>query len=243
MSDQALPRVPTRIRRDARTLGRVVAAILMPIGPACVAVIRFVIPGGSGDVGAEVAANLDAQRLVLLFAVPALFTLLPGAYAALHLGRRYRPALTAWAAVFLIPGYLGMTALGAGDYAVLAATNIGLDPSTVTRLSDEIFALSDVPVLIFVVGHIVGTVLLGILAFRARLTPRWVAVTLTISQPLHLLAIILGSQWMDLAAWGLTALGMGFRGVRVIRTPNDEWELPPLEASRSPQESAPAPAG
>ncbi|MFC7640687.1 hypothetical protein ACFQX6_06500 [Streptosporangium lutulentum] len=128
MSGQTPPGVPARTRRDARALGRVVSAVLMPVGPACVAVIRLVMPGASGDIGAEVAANLDAQRLALLLGLPALFTLLPGAYTALHLGRRYRPALTAWAAAFLIPGYLGMTVLGAGDYAVLAATGIGLDP-------------------------------------------------------------------------------------------------------------------
>ncbi|MBE3011180.1 hypothetical protein IL992_18560 [Microbispora sp. NEAU-D428] len=218
-------------RRDLRTASRVVSAILMPIGPACVAVIRLVIPGGSGDVGAEVAANPGAQRLVLLLGIPALFTLLPGAYAALHLGRRHRPVLAAWAAVFLIPGYLGMTVLGAGDSAVLAGRNIGLAPSDITRLSEEILFLNMVPALVFVVGHIAGTVLLGVLAIRARLIPLWAAALLTVSQPLHLTAIVVVNAWLDLVAWGLTAVGMGFLGLRVLRTPNDEWELPSCTAA------------
>ncbi|MEU6414863.1 hypothetical protein [Microbispora sp. NPDC046933] len=230
MSGPVLAGAPPRTRRDPRTLGRVVSAILMPVGPACVAVIRFVIPGGSGDIGAEIAADPGPQRLVVLLGLPALFTLLPGAYAALRLGRRHRPTLASWAAAFLIPGYLGMTVLGAGDFAVLAGHDIGMEPSAVTRLSDEILVLTMIPVLVFVIGHIAGTVLLGVLAIRARLTPPVVAVLLTISQPLHLVAIVLTSAWLDLVAWGLTALGMAFLGVRLLRTPNDEWEPPAVVA-------------
>ncbi|WP_066936898.1 hypothetical protein [Microtetraspora fusca] len=243
MSDQSLPGMPARARRDSRTLGRVTAAFLMPIGPACVAVIRFVIPGWSGDVGADVAAHPDAQRLALILGIPALFTLLPGAYAALRLGRRHRPILTAWTAAFLIPGYLGMTVLGANDYGVLAATDIGLDPKTVTRLSDEIFGLSAIPGLVFVVGHIVGTLLLGVLAYRARLTPRPAAIALTFSQPLHLTAVILNISWMDLTAWGATAVGMAFLGVRILRTPDEEWDLPALPVSASRSRSVPTSTG
>ncbi|WP_157530548.1 DUF4386 family protein [Microtetraspora niveoalba] len=217
--------------RDTRTATRICSAVLMPVGPACVAVIRLIIPGGSGDVGAEVAADPGAQRLVLLLGIPALFTLLPGAFAALRLGRRHRPTLTAWTAAFLIPGYLAMTVLAAGDTAVLAATDIGLEPATVTRLSDEILGLTMFEGLVFVVGHIVGTVLLGILAWRARLMPRWAAILLLVSQPTHLVAIVVVNPWLDLVAWGCTALGMLFLGVRTLRTSNDEWDLPPLPSS------------
>ncbi|WP_433350769.1 DUF4386 family protein [Microtetraspora malaysiensis] len=229
MSGSAL--AARRARRDPRTAARICAAVLMPVGPACVAVIRLIIPGGSGDVGAEVAADPSAQRLVLLLGVPALFTLLPGAFAALRLGRRHRPTLTAWTATFLIPGYLGMTVLAAGDTAVLAGTDIGLDPATVTRLSDEILSLTMFEGLVFVVGHIVGIVLLGVLAWRARLMPRWAAILLLLSQPAHLVAIVIVNPWLDLVAWGCTALGMLFLGIRTLRTSNDEWDLPPLPSS------------
>lgn len=239
MSAGSLSGVGAPPRRDLRTASRVVSGILMPIGPACVAVIRFVIPGGSGDVGAEVAANPSAQRLVLLLGIPALFTLLPGAYAALRLGRRHRPVLAAWTAVFLIPGYLGMTVLSAGDSAVLAGYNIGLAPSAITRLSEEILVLTMVPGLVFVVGHIVGTALLGVLMIRARLIPLWAAALLTVSQPLHLTAIVIVSAWLDLIAWGFTAVGMGFIGLRVLRTPNDEWELPSYTAAFAGKEKPP----
>ena len=222
--------VPTVARavHDTRTFERVLAAVLMPIGPAAVAVIRFVIP--IGPVGPSVADQPDAQRLVLAFGVVAVFTLLPGAFAALHLTRRYRPLFTVFVGATLVPGYLGMTALMAGDTVAMAATDLGLAPELVTRMSDAVMSLPSMLllVLVFVVGHIVGTVLLGILVTTARLVPLTVGVLLTVSQPIHLAAVFLASHELDLVGWGLTAIGMGFLAWRVLRTPNDEWDLPPL---------------
>jgi hypothetical protein len=186
---------------------RLFLAVLMPVGPACVAVLRLVLAEGG------------PAEAVLWLGLPALFTLIPGAYAALSLARPYAPALTAWTAAFLIPGYLGMTTLVAGDAATVAAARIGLDAATTTRLTDEIMALTAVPVMVFVAGHIVGTVLLGVLAFRARLMPRWAAALMALSQPLHLVAHTLSAGWLDLLAWGMTALGMGFLALRSLTNP------------------------
>jgi hypothetical protein len=221
--------VADRAVHDTRTFERVFAAILMPIGPLAVAVIRFVIP--LGPVGESVAEQPDAQRLVLAFGVIAVFTLIPGAFAALHLTRRYRPVFTVFVGATLVPGYLAMTVLMAGDTVAMAATDLGLPPEVVTRLSDALMSLPSVLmlVLVFIVGHIVGTVLLGILVTTARLVPLAVGVLLTVSQPIHLAAVIVASHELDLLGWGLTAIGMGFLALRVLRTPNDEWELPPLD--------------
>jgi hypothetical protein len=226
MMTEELTVAPARVGRDTRTLSRVVAAVLMPIGPACVAVIRLVIPDDSAPAGDPVA-ELAALRLVHTFGIPAMFTLLPGIYAALHLTRRYRPVFTAWVAAFLVPAYLGMAALGAVDYFTLAAAEAGLDAQTTAQVTDRLWSLTIIPTVVFVVGHIVGTVLLGLVVLSSRLTPAWVAVLLMVSQPLHLVAIVTGQPLLDLAAWGATALGMTFLAVRVWTTPNAEWALPP----------------
>jgi hypothetical protein len=230
MTTQQLPGVAEHTRLDVRTLSRVVAAILMPTGPACVAVIRLVIPDPTNP-GLDPAAVIESMRLVQILGLPALFTLLPGIYAALHLARRYRPRLTAWTAAFLVPAYLGMAALGAIDYFTLAGHEVNLDPQTMTQVTDRLFALTAVPTMVFVIGHIVGTILLGIIVFQAHLTPAWVAALLMVSQPVHLVAIVTSLAWLDLSAWGMTALGMAFLAIRVLRTPNDQWDLPPYDAA------------
>lgn len=217
---------------DVRRFDRWVAAVLMPVGPAAVAVLRFVVP--ADPVGESVAADPDNQRLILWCGLIAVLTLLPGALAAVRLLRRHTPQLATWTAALLVPGYLGMTGLLAVDAAVLAGTNLGLSTGTVTELSSAVFALPTVNILLslFIVGHIVGTLLLGIAAFRSRVISRPLAVALALSQFVHLGAVIRGLPWLDLLAWGTTAVGMAALARVVLRTPDDEWDLPPF-ASRT----------
>ena len=208
---------------DVRRLDRRVAAVLMPIGPAAVAVLRFVLP-------ADPAAHPGAQRLAVWLGLVAVLTLLPGALAAIRLLRRYTPLLATWIAALLVPGYLGMTALIVADAGTLGAIDLRLPAGQVTELSDATFAVPTMTILVllFVVGHIVGTLLLGIAAFRAQLMPRPVAGALAVSQFVHLAAVIGGWPVVDLLAWTTTAVGMAFLARVVLRTPDDEWDLPPL---------------
>ena len=46
---------------------------------------------------------------------------------------------------------------------------------------------------------------------------------------LPLIATILGLPWLDFLGGGTTALGMGMLGWRMLHTPDDEWDLPPLK--------------
>ena len=218
------PRAP----HDLRPFDRILAAVLMPIGPAAIAVLRFVLPGE--PVGESIAADPGAQQLANVMSVIAVFTIVPGAYAALRLLRRHRPVLTLWTGALLVPAYLALTAGSLLGHADLASIQMGTPPAEVTALSLAMFASTIVAgmLLLFVIGHVVGTVLLGIAATIARLVPVWVGVLLTVSQPLHVAAVVLGNRPLDLVGWGLTAVGMGFLAWRVLRTPDDEWELPPL---------------
>lgn len=222
----------TRAHTDTRRFERMAAAILMPVGPLAVAVLRFLIPlDPAVTAAAEQPALFD---VILALGLVATFTLVPGAYAAVHLVRRYRPVLAVWVGALLIPGYLGLAGLAAVDGIAVAGARLGIDPAAVSAIYDGVGALAPILILFvaFLVGHIIGTVLLGILCFRARLMPKPVAVLFAVSQPLHLTAVILGSNWLDLLAWGLTAMGMAFLALRTLRTPDHEWDLPPLAGRR-----------
>jgi hypothetical protein len=215
--------VPAPRPADVRRLDRRVAAILMPIGPAAVAILRVRLP-------ADPSAHPGAQRIVVWLGLVAVLTLLPGALAAIRLLRRYTPRLATGIAALLVPGYLGMTALIAADAGALAAIDLGMPAGGVTALSEAVVAVPTMAilVLVFVVGHILGTLLLGIAALRAGVIPRPVAVALAASQFAHLAAVIGGWPLVDLLAWTTTAVGMAFLARVVLRTPDDEWDLPPL---------------
>jgi len=194
---------------------RLLTAVLMPIGPAAVAVIRLIYPSDA----ATAIAHPATMEAVLWLGFVATFTLIPGAYAALGLLRRPTPRLYLWTGAFLLPGYLAMMTLGFFDTLWAAAPAAGLTPAQVEALgvAAEGVGPGMITLLVFVVGHIVGTVLLGVASLRGRLMPAAVAVALIISQPLHLVSVITAQPVLDLVAWGLTAVGMAFLAVRHVR--------------------------
>ncbi len=190
-------------------------AALLALGPAAVAVLRFVLPYETSDdaaaIVAEVAADPAAQRLVLWAGLVACLTLVPGALAVLGPARHHTPVLTTLTAALLVPGYL---ALGCGaavaDLVVLAGVESGADRAAVVSVVAAVLAnpVTSVASAVFVVGHLAGTVLLGLTLWRARLLgPTW-ALLLAGSQPMHLVAALTGNHALDLLAWGLTAAAM-----------------------------------
>lgn len=199
-------------RRDGL---RLLTAAAMPIGPAAVAVIRLIYPPDA----ASALASPDTMEAVLWLGFVATFTLIPGAYAALGLLRGPTPRLHLWTGAFLLPGYLAMMTLGFFDTLWAAAPAAGLALAQVETLgaAAESVGPGMITLLIFVLGHVVGTVLLGVASLRGRLMPTVVAVALIVSQPLHLVAVVAGQSVLDLVAWGLTAVGMGFLAVRHLR--------------------------
>ena len=227
------PPTTARSSTDLRRSHRWFVALLMPIGPAAVAVLRFVLPSSTTDDSSglvtEIAANLGAQSLVLSLALVALFTLVPGAFGVLRLVGRRDPKLTAVAGLLLIPGYLGLFGGLAPDLIAYVGVKDGMAQSDVVHMMDLAGTAiwPTIALTVFVVGHILGTVLLGIAMFRSRVVARGWAVAMAISQPLHLLAAMTGNHPLDLFAWGMTTLAMAAAAVALIRLPDDEWDLPP----------------
>jgi hypothetical protein len=117
----------------------------------------------------------------------------------------------------------------AGDPTIRVLASGAVPADTAAVLLDDLNALPAVGVaaVIFVAGHILGTILLGAALWRARAVPAWAATAIIVSQPLHLVAVIVGNQPLDGCAWALTALGFAVTAARVLRTPNDAWDLPP----------------
>jgi hypothetical protein len=63
------------------------------------------------------------------------------------------------------------------------------------------------------------------------------ALALTISQPIHLVSAMTGNHPLDLVGWGLTAVGFGAAGWKLLQTPNDQFDLAP----EPPADREPAP--
>lgn len=199
-------------------------AVLMPVGPASIALLRLVLPyytatDTAGSVAA-VEANPGAQSAVLWLAYLGLLTLIPGLYAAARVARPTAPRLTAWALALAVPGYLSLGPLLGTDHLLWGATHAGLSVGEATAVVQAGHVTIDVAVAVFVVGHVVGTVLLGLALLRSGRVPAWAGWAIAVSQPLHFVAtVFLGSPQVDCFAWGLTALGMAVVAREVVRGP------------------------
>ncbi|GAA1042414.1 hypothetical protein GCM10009557_68400 [Virgisporangium ochraceum] len=218
--------------RDARRTRRLLAAVLLPVAPLSVAVLRTIFPSFSASDTTEslelIAANTTAQEVVAWLGVVMSLTMVPAILAAVRLARRRRPVLAVVTAGVNLVAYLGAGPLFAADMMALVAARPEYGAG-LTGYIDDVMAhpANAFGLGAFIVGHIVGMILLGALLWR--IIPRWASVALIVSQPLHFVAfVILGVQPLDGFAWLLTAAGFAACAYTLVRTPDDDWDLPPV---------------
>jgi hypothetical protein len=197
-------------------------ALLLPVGPAAVGVLRYVLPYDTVDDSATIVQKTIAEpgrtSLVVWLGFVAVLTLVPAAYAVGRMTRARAPWLTAIALFLLVPGYLALGWLGGGDQALWSGPQAGLDAAQVTSLYDAAHASTGVAAVFFVLGHVVGTILLGIALWRSRVIARWAAVATIASQPIHFIAaVVVPNHTLDLIGWGLQAVGFAAVGLAILR--------------------------
>lgn len=222
-----------RAAPDLRHGSRLLAAVLLPIGPAAIALLRFLLPYSTTDdvtgIEAEVRAAPDRMSVVLWLGLIGVLTLVPGVLAAGRLAKRWAPRLTAVALLLMVPGYVSIGWMAAGDVLVWTGVHAGADPQTVIRWYDAMHPSVEAAETIFVAGHVLGTILLGLAFWQSTVVPRWAAVLTIVSQPLHAFAaVVLGNHPLDLVAWGMQTIAFVAVAIAVLRTPDDEWDLPPI---------------
>ena len=217
--------------RDVRGFQRIVAAVILPIPATAVAIGRLFVTDDSDTRRALdlIAADPGRQFTFALLGFIAMLTVVPAFLAAARLARRRRPVLTMIALGVNLIAYLGGFALAALDSMYLAASKLPVEQRDgAAALIDAMWSegLPGISTLLFVVGHILGAILMG-LALRGSIpTVGWVAMIL--SQPGHVFAfVVFPSPVMDALAWGLMALAFTICAVTVLRTPDNEWDLPP----------------
>jgi len=80
---------------------------------------------------------------------------------------------------------------------------------------------------LFVLGHIIGAILMGLALRGSIATVGWLAMLLT--TPMHVVAFaVLQMPALDMAAWLLMTLAFACCAVKIVKMSNDEWDLPPL---------------
>jgi hypothetical protein len=199
-------------------------ALLLPVGPAAIAALRLILPyytaGDSAETVAAVQADAASQSAVLWLGYVGILCLVPGLFAAARVCRAAAPRLTTWALALAVPGYLSLGMFLGADHLLWSTSEAGLSVADSSAVVSAGHVSIDVSLGAFVIGHVVGTVLLGLALLRSHRIPAWAAWAITLSQPLHFVAtVILGSPEVDFVAWSLTALGMALVARALVREP------------------------
>jgi hypothetical protein len=228
--------VPARRVRDVRSFQRYAAAVILPIPPTAVAIGRLFQTDDTNTRQAldSIALNPERQFSFALLGFIALLALVPAFLAAGALSRRRTPVLTTVAVGVNLVAYVGAFAMGAIDNLYLIGALLPPEQRDVAAIVIDKMWSSGIPGVstsLFVLGHILGAMLMGLALRGSIATVGWLAMLLT--TPMHVLAfVVLQMPALDLAAWLLMTLAFVCCAVKIIKTPNDEWDLPPFGHTR-----------
>jgi hypothetical protein len=218
--------------RDSRTFQRRVSAAVLLVPATSIGLARlFQVDDTDTRKALDlVATDPGRQFTFALLGYIGILTIVPAFLAAASLARRRRPMLASIALGVNLLAYLGSWAIGAVDNLYLVGGKLPVEQrDTAAVVIDKMWAegLAGVSTGVFVLGHVFGAILMAFALRGSIPTIGWVAMLLT--TPAHVVAfVVLQMPVLDMAAWMLMALGFGYCAVAILRTTDEEWDLPPL---------------
>ncbi len=205
---------------------RTFAPVLVAIGPAAIAILRFVLPYDTTDssrtMADKVIAHSAKESAVIWLSLVAILAMVPAVFWIGRYARQGAPRLGTVALALMVPGYLALGGLLSSDVLLWTGAKAGLSSASLAQMYDHLHPAVFVAEAVFVVGHVIGTVLLGLALWRAPSVARWIAVAVVVCQPLHFIAaVVVSNHPLDLVAWGLNAVAFAAVAVTVRRTGSD----------------------
>lgn len=201
---QRLVRVLAAVAIVGGPLGYLIGGVLEPVGHA----------NGRVTITANATANPTVNAVHLVAFVIASLLLPVGVAALAYLARRRAPWLAVIGGILGVLGWLPFSALTALDDLAVAMTRAP-DHGSFAGLWD-VFAFDAVMngyLFIYIVGHLLAYILLGVALLRAGVLPRWAAIAVIVSSPLMIAAWVvpggLGRVGLVIAAVSVGLLIVG----------------------------------
>jgi hypothetical protein len=224
-TDPAVLGSPTRRAAGLRRTGLATALFTAPAGLLIVNTTYAWVTrdGGSDSTGADAlalaAAHPSAFRYGTLVALIASLLMVAAALGTVRLIGDRAARLGFVGGTLVAAGYICYLAVNLSTFTVLAMAERGgpladyaavLDASQSEPAGTWVF-------LLFVVGNLIGTFLLGLALLRSRVVPVWAAAGILAWPPLHVLGLAIGTEWPEVAGALVQAIGFGVVGVRLLR--------------------------
>jgi hypothetical protein len=219
--------------RDVRGFWRVLLAVVAPL-PMLFMGIYYLISPVDGDASfketvAATAADPGRFELMQWLQVP-FFLLIPAMFAAAWVSRRRAPRLATAGGLLAVGGMsAGFFLLDGVVMPAYLTVHDGLDASAVEKFTDAVGKQATVQIgsLLFILAVTFGLLLLGIAMWRSKVAPAWMGIALAFGgfthpfMPGHLAA-----------GAGLVIAAIGFAGASyaLLKSTNDDFDLPPLQS-------------
>ncbi|GIF45482.1 hypothetical protein DFJ67_0883 [Asanoa ferruginea] len=223
---------------DTRALSRFTGAACLVLAPLALVAGTLTEPhfdedapaaSQLADVATHAIPAAPARTLVWLLILLMPLTVL---YAA-RMARRGAPRLAAvGGALSFLAWSAGIASIGGVEAAYWFGSRME-DRDTVAALLDAVTgdAVYNTLLMVFVLGHLVGMLVLGIGLWRSRAVPAWVGILFGASPFLHAVAMGIGPA-VDAIAYGLLSIATVACAVILARTPDAEWDLPARIAAK-----------
>ena len=161
------------------------------------------------------AAHPLSDKWFTFAAMVGCLLLVPAVLGAMGLVRVRAARVGLAGGVLMITGYIcyfallfqGFASIALAQHGGASAHNIAVQDLMMNQGFYIAVALT------FVVGNLIGTFLLGLALFRARVVPRWAAVLVLVWPVAH----ILGGPWGEVLGAALEAVGLAVVGLCVLR--------------------------
>ena len=223
---------------EDRSFYRTALAVVAPL-PMMVMGLTYVLMDVPGDGQFQDIVDAAARQSGLFDWIPWLGLLwfgflIPAVIAVAAVTRRTSPRLTAVGIALTVPGF-GTGLAGPNDTLMAYLTQRdGLDVATVGELDTALWDLPYVGIgsLLFIVGIVIGLLLLGIALARSGAVPVFFGVALAVGGFTHPFLSPLGHVVTGLGLW-VAAVGFAGASLALLRTSNDDFAPAPVGRSRS----------
>lgn len=216
----------SRDRTSTSSPGRTVAALSLIAAPVVMTageILRFRVEGGAGT-GTEahlanVAANAELWDVMTVLDMVAVILFVPAILGLVHLIRDRAPFLAHIGGGLALIGTLGAAGHNVFAHVLDGAMAQVAAPEQMVELAAVLEERTTflVVLLMFVVGFVLGLLLLGVGLYRSRTAPRFAGAAIVLGM------LVFGnagsSLSMTLVSSALLAVGMGAAGVRLLRLP------------------------